>query len=125
MNGRRFVENKTDQFKGFNQSQKQSILDMQERQREEQRQKLKSQEEHENKWALNEMANRRTVELLERQKQRDARLLCLQIQKENQVKSVEDKKRYFWLIRQYYYDKVLYTNPPKEDFFNQFNTTSR
>lgn len=49
---------------------------------------------------------------LEREKLRSAARV-------NEWKSKEDK------AREYYLNNVLYTNQPSQEYFNQFNTTSR
>ncbi|KAJ3217762.1 Protein Tax-1 [Dinochytrium kinnereticum] len=81
--------------------------------------KKERQREEEARWALQESANHRASLLLDREKQRRSRELAIQIRKQNEMKAVEDRQR------KYYIDKVLYTNPPSDEYFGQFNTTSR
>eukprot|EP00842_Homolaphlyctis_polyrhiza_P004850 jgi/Hompol1/5366/HPOL_004368-RA len=110
---------RVDLFKGITPEQNQKILQIQERQREEHRQRRAAKSHEEEQWAIQEAANARALELLERDRARNAKLKAIQIRKENEAKAMEDKKR------RNYIDKVLYTNPPKEEYFQQFNTTSR
>ncbi|KAI8896834.1 RIB43A-domain-containing protein [Globomyces pollinis-pini] len=110
---------RVDLFKGFTPEQKRNILEIQEKQRIEHQQALQKKEREENEWAIQDMANRRAIELMTREKERRAKQLSIQIRKENELKALEDKKRRNFI------DKVLYTNPPQDAYFNQFNTTSR
>ncbi|KAI8924394.1 RIB43A-domain-containing protein [Entophlyctis helioformis] len=110
---------RVDLFKGITPEQKQAILNVQEKQRAEQQQRRQAKQHEEDRWALQEAANARALTLLERERERNAKNKAVQIRKENETKALEDK------ARQYYIDKVLYTNPPKDSYFEQFNTTSR
>jgi hypothetical protein len=65
------------------------------------------------------MANQRTLELLEREKSRQAKAMAIAIRKENEAKAIEDKKRKEFM------DRILNNNQPQEEYFNQFNSTSR
>jgi hypothetical protein len=113
-------------FKGFNAEQKKEILQTQEFQRQEHLKKLEKEKNFEQDWAVRDMASRRVLELLDREKNRKSKEMAIQIRKENEMKALEDKKRYCVTNhRREFMDKVLYTNPPQEDYFNQFNTTSR
>lgn len=55
--------------------------------------KLEAKQREEERWAINEAANIRALELLEREKQRKAREMAVQIRRENQLKALEDKSR--------------------------------
>ncbi|KAJ3275042.1 hypothetical protein HDV01_001548 [Terramyces sp. JEL0728] len=85
---------RVDLFKGFSPSQKQEILNIRDKQRQDNHktklQKQKDQEE----WELRDLANRRTIELLDREKNRKSRELAVRIRQENQLKAEEDKKRF-------------------------------
>lgn len=110
---------RVDFFKGITAEQKTAILETQEAQREAARIAKEKQRAQEADWAVKDLANRRSVALLDRANARAAKERALLVSKENELKALQDKKR------QTYIDKVLYTNPPKEEFFAQFNTTSR
>jgi hypothetical protein len=84
---------RVDLFKGFNDSQKQEIRNTQEQQRQEQIELAKKKQKQEEEWAVHDMVNRRTIELLDREKQRQAKERAIQIRKENEAKATEDKKR--------------------------------
>lgn len=120
-----------DMFKGFKATQIKEILDVQQKQREDtvvketnQKRSLAKRKDEE-EWAIRDMASLRAVELLEREKVRRSKEAAIAIRKENEIKAQEDKRRQLILTRQQYIDKVLYTNAPQNDYFNQFNTTSR
>ncbi|KAL2914447.1 hypothetical protein HK105_206014 [Polyrhizophydium stewartii] len=110
---------RVDLFKGITPEQNQAILDMQERQRHEQQQRRSRKQFEEERWAVQEAANARALELLERERIRKVKERAIEMRKENEAKAVEDKRR------KEYIDKVLYTNPPQDAYFEQFNTTSR
>ncbi|KAI9206816.1 RIB43A-domain-containing protein [Polychytrium aggregatum] len=110
---------RVDVFKGITPEQKAHILQTQEHQRMEAELRREQDRRKEYEWSLQEAANNRAAILLEREKGRRARELAIQIRKENQAKAGEDRNRQFYL------DHVLYTNPPTEEYFTQFNTTSR
>lgn len=110
---------RVDLFKGFSGMQRRNVFELQEQQRAENRASKDRKNQAESEWAMGEVANRRAVELLERAKQRQSKELAIAIRKENEAKAAEDKKRHSYI------DKVLYTNPPEDSYFKQFNTTSR
>ncbi|KAJ3331617.1 Protein Tax-1 [Blyttiomyces sp. JEL0837] len=110
---------RVDLFKGITPEQKEEILRMQAYQRMEAEQKRLQAREEERRWAQQQLMNHRASLLLEREKARQARALATNIRQENESKAVEDKNKW------QYINKVLYTNPPTEDYFAQFNTTSR
>ncbi|KAI8801938.1 RIB43A-domain-containing protein [Cladochytrium replicatum] len=110
---------RVDLFKGMTPEQKADVLRGQEQQRRENEAKLAKQREDEYLWALQDAANNRASLLLQAEKERQARELATTIRKQNEAKATEDTKRKLWT------DRVLYTNPPTQAYFDQFNTTSR
>ncbi|KAI8621481.1 RIB43A-domain-containing protein [Chytriomyces sp. MP71] len=110
---------RVDLFKGITPEQKEEALRIQAYQREENERKRDAKRADEARYALQQAATNRALILLEREKERKAKELAVQIREENIRKASEDRKR------QNYIDKVLYTNPPTNAYFEQFNTTSR
>ncbi|KAJ3305802.1 Protein Tax-1 [Kappamyces sp. JEL0829] len=110
---------RVDVFKGFTDEQKKAIRDTQEHQRQEQQAAAALKAKHERDLYLRDLANQRTIELLEREKSRKAKEMAIAIRKENERKAVEDKKRRDFM------DRILNNNQPQEEYFNQFNSTSR
>lgn len=93
-----------DSFKGISAQAKQRILDMQEKQRVQnhvflmlKKEKLEQKQYEEELWAIKEINNQRAVALLERENKRAAKQEALALQKENQLKALTDKQRYFLL----------------------------
>ncbi|KAJ3028262.1 UNVERIFIED_CONTAM: Protein Tax-1 [Siphonaria sp. JEL0065] len=110
---------RVDLFKGITKEQKMEVLQVQAYQRNENERKREAARNEEARYALQEASKNRALILLEREKNRQAREVALQMRKENERKAVEDRNR------QTYIDKVLYTNPPTDAYHSQFNTTSR
>ncbi|KAJ3063739.1 Protein Tax-1 [Podochytrium sp. JEL0797] len=110
---------RVDLFKGITKEQKMEVLEVQAYQRMENERKREEQRNAEARYALQQASNNRALLLLEREKKRQAREAAVQMRKDNMNKAVEDRGR------QTYIDKVLYTNPPTDAYFGQFNTTSR
>jgi len=110
---------RVDVFKGFTEDQKKKIRHAQEKQREEHAiaESLKKKQAQE--WALRDKANLRALELLERERSRKAKEIAISIRKENEAKAIEDKKRKTFM------DQILNNNKPQEEYFAQFNSTSR
>jgi hypothetical protein len=48
----------------------------------------------EEKWAIKEMASLKSIEILEREKQRNARNVAIKIQLENQAMAHQDRQKY-------------------------------
>jgi murein tripeptide amidase MpaA len=86
-------KNQVDIFKGFSEGQKRDIFNTQEQQRQDQLRKIQKEKDNEVDWAIRDTASQRAVELLEREKQRKAKNLAIQIRRENEAKAVQDKKR--------------------------------
>ncbi|TPX76569.1 hypothetical protein CcCBS67573_g02175 [Chytriomyces confervae] len=110
---------RVDLFKGITHEQKMEALRIQAYQREENERKREAARSEEARYALHEAAKNRALLLLEREKDRKAKEIAVQIRDQNARKAVDDRKR------QTYIDKVLYTNPPTDAYHKQFNTTSR
>ncbi|KAI9366151.1 RIB43A-domain-containing protein [Zopfochytrium polystomum] len=110
---------RVDLFKGITPEQKAEILRKQAAQRAEGEAAREAKRQEEDRWALQEAINNRAAMLLEREKARKARELAVQLREENLRKAEEDRQRLNYI------NKVLYTNPPREEYFAQFNTTSR
>ncbi|KAJ1554727.1 RIB43A-like with coiled-coils protein 1 [Cladochytrium tenue] len=70
-------------------------------------------------WALKEASEARAATLLERARARAARADAEAMRDLNAAKAKHDRARWNHLERE------VYTNPPTEDFFLQFGTTSR
>ncbi|KAJ3164003.1 Protein Tax-1 [Irineochytrium annulatum] len=110
---------RVDLFKGITQQQSAEILRTQALQRQEAEAKREAEQMEENKWALQQAANHRASLLLDRERQRQAMEQSVRIREENKRKSMSDKERINYI------EKVVYTNPPTEQYFAQFSTTSR
>ncbi|KAJ3088233.1 Protein Tax-1 [Quaeritorhiza haematococci] len=110
---------RVDMFKGITPEQKRNILWLQELQREEAEARREYERQEEQEWALQQESNLHASMLLEQEKLRRQREMAIKTREENRKKAEEDRER-----RQYI-DKVLYTNPPQESYFSQFNTTHR
>ncbi|KAL7748349.1 hypothetical protein RI367_006310 [Sorochytrium milnesiophthora] len=130
-----------DAFKGMRPQQIQDILQTRARQRLEAKQKETQERMEEKQWATQTFWNNRAATLLERERERlkkERQALLLQ---ENQLLAQTFKQKYVlplmscknvdtWLTvcdwsRQSHLDKVVYTNPVHNEYFMQFNTTSR
>ena len=66
----------------------------QEAQRQESEFKREKERKREKEWAIQEATNARALALLEREKARRMREHAVQIRKENELKALEDKKRF-------------------------------
>ncbi|TPX36129.1 hypothetical protein SmJEL517_g01472 [Synchytrium microbalum] len=110
---------RVDVFKGITETQKRAILATQERQRQENQMRREMERRHEEVWASQQAANLRAAQLLEEERERQHKDVAKRVRNDNEVKAVEDH------ARQTHLNKVVYTNPPQEGYFSQFNTTSR
>ncbi|KAI9143323.1 RIB43A-domain-containing protein [Paraphysoderma sedebokerense] len=70
-------------------------------------------------WAAQEFWNNRTANLLEREKDRHKKEAAKKLMLDNLKQAQEFKER------QHYINKTVYTNKPADEYFAQFNTTSR
>ncbi|KAJ3210632.1 Protein Tax-1 [Entophlyctis luteolus] len=110
---------RVDLFKGITPQQKQEMLAVQAYQRVQNERKREEQQLEEARYALQQSNHHRALVLLEREKARLAKQEAIRIRNENAAKAVEDRER------QKYLNTVVYTNPPTDAYFSQFNTTSR
>ncbi|KAJ3023708.1 Protein Tax-1 [Thoreauomyces humboldtii] len=110
---------RVDIFKGMTPAQKQYIQQVQDKQRQDAEMKKEAKKQEQERIARQEAANIRAAMLLEREKARQVREEAVGLREENKLKAEEQK------MRQYYVNRVLYTNKPTDDYFGQFNTTSR
>lgn len=106
-------------FKGFSAEERQRILEEQKRQMEEtQLQRLKNAQD-EADYAKQHEEVRRTMIIQEREKQAQARQVELDLKYERAAQKSEKD------LRENYLNKVVYTNPVKDDFFDQFGRDCR
>lgn len=110
---------RVDVFKGFNESQREEIKSIQKLQIEEQQRLEQERRREEKMWDMQAKANSRAMELLEREKGRKLKQNLIDLKRENQIKAVYDVERNVKL------NQRLKDNFPRQEFFNQFNTTSR
>ena len=89
---------RVDVFKGMTKQQKQDILDIQEQQRQANQDILDKKRQEEQKWALQDLANRRSIAMLDRASQRAAREKAIAIRKENELKAIQDRQRFVVLM---------------------------
>lgn len=106
-------------FKGFSTQQRQDILDAQARQQEALQQKRIQERLEEKDAAAQAEAIRREMLRIDRQKEEyeRQRLLALKDERFHQHKQKT--------LRDQYYNNVVYTNPVREEFFQQFGTSAR
>ncbi|KAJ3166736.1 Protein Tax-1 [Geranomyces variabilis] len=110
---------RVDMFKGMTDEQKRHIFSVQQKQREEAEARRENERREADRIARQEAANIRASMLLEREKARQVREEAVRLREENRGNAEEQK------MKQYYMNRVLYTNKPTDDYFAQFNTTSR
>ena len=110
---------RVDNYKGMTNAERIEVRQLQEDQREQTRARKEGELREQESWAFQEAAFNRAQLLMEREKERRQKETARQLLRENQNKSAEDKQK-----RQYM-DNVVYTNKPTEDYFGQFNTSSR
>lgn len=108
-----------DAFKGMTEEQKVQIQKARAQQLEEKKRHLEDKIREESSWALQQAANDMANQLLERQQLRTRRNYNKSVACFNSKKAANDK------VVQHYFDKELYTNQPTQDYFAQFNTSSR
>ncbi|CEM19482.1 unnamed protein product [Vitrella brassicaformis CCMP3155] len=108
-----------DGFKGTTRKQRQSCLEENLRMwREKEEQKQREMDE-ELQWARQHEANRKLQVAVEREKQRLAQRVRYDVRHTNAGLGKQQQDT------QTYLKKELYTNPPSEDYFNYFGTTTR
>jgi len=108
-----------DSYKGMTAEEIKDIFDYQEYQRQENNKKRELELENESKWYLREKVNGIANDLLCQEQERLRKELNKKITEENQEQALADKQR------KEFYDKVLHSNQPTDEFYDQFNTSSR
>ncbi|KNE57354.1 hypothetical protein AMAG_03074 [Allomyces macrogynus ATCC 38327] len=108
-----------DAFKGMSAEQIQDIYATREQQIRETRQKREQERQHDHQWEKHRFWTSRATLLMERERERQVRDKEMQQLQTNQMlaKSFQQRKTFI--------DKVVYSNPPTDAYFAQFNTTSR
>lgn len=105
-------------YKGMTADQKRAIMDEQEQQRREKEEARRAQEEEERQWAAQQAAIQRTAMLREREVQRAREEANRRLQNEHSRMGREKSERD-------QATKSMYANRATDDFFGQFNTSSR
>lgn len=105
-------------YKGMTVDQKKAIIDEQEHQRREKEEARRAQEEEERQWAAQQAAIQRTAMLREREVQRSREDASRRLQTEHSRMTREKVERD-------QATKSTYANRATDDFFGQFNTSSR
>lgn len=108
-----------DSWKGMTVEQKYNVLQTQERQRLEHEARLQREREQSSRFDQNLLAGVRAATSLEEQKRQQQREHNLQVAEENRRLAREQRHRNTFM------EKVVYQNAATNDFFNQFNTSSR
>lgn len=106
-------------FKGMTTDQKQSILDAQLQQQAQLQAARKQAKEEEQRQAQEAETYRKLALLKEREAQRNAKGVRLQVATEVAQQDLQKKQKYTHLY------KEVYTNQPSEAYFSQFGTSSR
>ncbi|ORY87255.1 RIB43A-domain-containing protein [Neocallimastix californiae] len=106
-----------DSYKGMTAEEIKDIFDYQEYQRQENNKKRELELENESKWYLREKVNGIANDLLCQEQER--------LRKELNKKSPKKTKNKHLQINKEFYDKVLHSNQPTDEFYDQFNTSSR
>jgi hypothetical protein len=107
------------EFKGFDQTQRQAILDEQQRQIEELKVRRERERAEEQAWQDRMENDRRTLVLLQREKERNHKQSLLSLQREREAQSFENTTRSEHL------NKVVYTNKVDDSFFDKFGKSCR
>ncbi|KAI9188065.1 hypothetical protein H9P43_002456 [Blastocladiella emersonii ATCC 22665] len=108
-----------DAFKGMSPEQIQEIRDTRERQIKEAHERQEQQRRDNKAWDKHQFWVSRATVLMEREKNRQERDKERQMLAQNQAMASDFKDRKKFI------DTIVYTNPPTEAYFGQFNTTSR
>ncbi|KAJ1504278.1 RIB43A-like with coiled-coils protein 1 [Coelomomyces lativittatus] len=110
---------RVDAFKGNSPEAIREIYENREKQIKEAQERHNKEKEEQEMWIRSQMSLSRTTMILEREKERQRRLMNQRIREQNKELADQFKSRKKFI------DEVVYTNPPTQEFFNQFNTTSR
>lgn len=108
-----------DSFKGMTESQIEEIRECRRRQVAELEAKREREKNTDSEWDKYNSVMSRTTMLMDRERERLIRKKNIDEFETNKVLAAEFEKR------KKYLDKIVYSNPPTQDFFGQFNTTSR
>lgn len=109
----------TDRWKGMNHEQIDQIRQTQAQQVAEKARQTEEENRITNQWVSNRIKMAKAGTLMERAEKRERREIQKRLVEENKRLAKEQAERLNNL------DHVTYTNRPKDDYFNQFNTTSR
>lgn len=109
----------TDRWKGMNHQQIDQIRQTQAQQVAEKARQTEEENRITNQWVSNRIKMAKAGTLMERAEKRERREIQKRLVEENKRLAKEQAERLNNL------DHVTYTNRPKDDYFNQFNTTSR
>lgn len=109
----------TDRWKGMSPSQVENIRDIQEHQRTENEEIRQHQKNVNDQWDNDRIRQAKTLTLMERSEMRQRREIQKNLVEENKRIAKEQATRLNEL------DHEVYTNPPTNAYFGQFNTTSR
>jgi len=107
------------EFKGFTQSQRQEVLDVQQRQTEEVRMRRERELQENAAWAAQSESDRRKLLALHREQQANRVMAATALAKTHQNQAQEQA------LRQEYVNRVVNSNPVEEEFFGQFGTSCR
>lgn len=108
-----------DAYKGMTQDELKEILRIQDLQRQEKALKTQYELRTQQNWAVQDALHQRTALLLEREQARQKRQMNLSLRQQNLFMAKDQKHE------QKVLNKVVYTNKPSDEYFGQFNTSSR
>lgn len=106
-------------FKGFTQEQLQAVLDEQEYQRQEAAARREAESQADKSYDEQAEDIRRRMIIAEREKQANRKRALASLRAERQTQAFEKTERYQYL------DTVMFDNPIKPEFFEQFGTSDR
>lgn len=107
------------EFKGMTPEEIENIRKEQAKQADDKKAARERQQAEEKAWAQQAMAQERAALILQRQQDREVAQQNRALVEEQKQQAVDFKQRYNHLY------KEVYTNVPTEDYFAQFNTSSR
>eukprot|EP01137_Pigoraptor_chileana_P033701 Opistho-2@24993 len=108
-----------DRYKGMSPKDKRDILDTQEMQRRDKQARRAAEAAEKRQWDIMLEAQHREALKMERRMDRARKQHATELLEQNKSLAQEQKEKINFI------EKVVYTNPPSEDFFAQFNTSSR
>jgi len=107
------------EFKGFNQSQRQAILDEQRRQIEEMKLRREQEQREEQAWVDRMEDDRRKLIMLQREADLNKKTAQLALQREREAQAHSNT------VRSEYLNNVVYRNEISDEFFNKFGKSCR